>query len=429
MPDLDNDNPTPDFDDLIEQAQRLREWAQEDPAAWFYVGILEHENGRVEEAREAYGQVPENDPNYVQAMLLAGEFWECDGVFYEAEEYYQKALDAAPRSREARLAYLYNHIKILLEEAAENGFDRDRVDRASEFIGKIYRVLSGSDNEPEQDVVVGGAEARSLPPPHPELYERYMAELSQRQNQLAEELSQRQNQLAEERHQEIREWMERSQGELKILREQLDQALFKQEEITIAALETISRHVADRLGLPDVELGRCEERLRGECEVWEKLESDSRRCLATGDYILEKGAIGMEYSGVAIQYTKPVEIELKQTLIDPFISFAEQRGLGSDTVRRVFREERERITLGNIHYAFTQTLRWNSGESRLLNQFMRSFEDRGRYLLREFPNDLEKIKSIRDEAAHRGEIARGQAQSLRKQVLKMLPKIVALRSC
>ncbi len=414
-------------ENLTETLVTLREWAQENPAAWFYVGELEirRKGTWFDNVIEAYEEVPKNDPNYVRAMLQAAYYRECWAdseedlgepafaaeIRYPIEECYANALEAAPLSQAVRLGYLGRHIERLLEEAAENGFDRDRIDRASKLIEEMYGVLAGSVAESGQSAGFPEAERQNIPLPHPELNDRYIAEHFQRQNQ-----------LAEMRHQEIREGMERLQEELKILREQLDQSLFKQEEITVAALETINRYVADRLGLPDVELGYCKEKLKGECDAWEKLEPDSSRCLATGDYILEKGAIDMEYSGVAIQYTKVLEIELKKNFIDPFIKFIEQKGLGFGTF---FGNDPEKVTLGNICYALTPR---NSVEWRLLIEFANSFGNRGQYLLRDFSSTLEKIKNIRDYAAHRGEVARWQAQSLRKQVLKILPKIVALRS-
>jgi tetratricopeptide (TPR) repeat protein len=124
-------------ENLEETLTTLREWAQENPAAWFYVGRLEQDRDRDYEATEAYGQVPENDPNYAWSMFEAGECWAVAGGLYEAEDYYQKALDVAPRSQKVRLEYLFNRIMILLEEAAENGFERDRVSRAYEFINRV----------------------------------------------------------------------------------------------------------------------------------------------------------------------------------------------------------------------------------------------------------------------------------------------------
>lgn len=48
MPDLDNDNPTPDFDALIAQARQLREEGRDDEAIAKYEEALEADHTRPE---------------------------------------------------------------------------------------------------------------------------------------------------------------------------------------------------------------------------------------------------------------------------------------------------------------------------------------------------------------------------------------------
>ena len=57
--------------------ETLYEMAEKTSAAWYYVGALEGLKGNwIEEVPDAFNMVPKNDPNYVRAMLWAGEYSE-----------------------------------------------------------------------------------------------------------------------------------------------------------------------------------------------------------------------------------------------------------------------------------------------------------------------------------------------------------------
>ena len=399
-------------ENLEETLTTFREWAQENPAAWFYVGSFEYKKDRFDEAVEAYGQVPENDPNYVRAMLLAGECWECYSIFYEAEECYQKALDAAPKSREVRLDYLCNRLTISLEEAAENGFERDRVSRAYEFITKIYSVLSGQPTATEPEAGRGDRDSAGprLLAEQDTIFWDQLLQGSERRiiEQISDRIRREEQQTREEIH-----------TERKSIQEGFSDLRERWEDGIVALQETIRERVTEQLQLTDEKLDDCERNLSVEhSEFWGNLTSASRRYLATGCYILDvlgRNAVKMEYSCAAIEFTKTLEAELRQHLVDPFISFAAQRGRGPN----IFEKERGKITVGDICYVLET--------SGLKSEFSESLEEKGRFLLTDFPV-LKKINKLRSEAAHVGDIGRRQASDLRDLVLKILPKIVALSS-
>jgi hypothetical protein len=191
------------------------------------------------------------------------------------------------------------------------------------------------------------------------------------------------------------------------------------EDGIVALQETIRERVTEQLQLTDEKLDDCERNLSVEhSEFWGNLTSASRRYLATGCYILDvlgRNAVKMEYSCAAIEFTKTLEVELRQHLVDTFISFAAQRGRGPN----IFEKERGKITVGDICYVLET--------SGLKSEFSESLEEKGRFLSMDF-SILKKINKLRGEAAHVGDIGRKQATELRDLVLRILPKIVALRS-
>lgn len=402
---------TPDAERDTEALENFRRMAQENPAAWFYVGEFEGlKKTCLEDARDAFLQVPENDPNYVRAMLRAGEYWELlaeddealYGFRYEAEDCYERALEKSKRSQGVRSAYLCNHFKLLLAEAAENGFDRGRVKQASEFVGKIYRVLSGKPAEAEPEA--GRGDRNSAGPRL--LAEQDMAFFAQIVQNLGTQIIG-----------EVRTEGQQTRAEIRAGREDVQNLQDQLETHTSASSELIRQHVLDQLQLTDEKLADCVRSLSAEhSEFWGNLDPASVHFLSTGCYILDvlgRDARRIEYSCAAIEFAKALETELRKNLVDLLVSFAAERELGSN----IFGRAGDEVTLGNLYHELEPL--------GLRTEFANSLEDRGQFLLTDF-HLLKKIKKLRDDAAHGGNIGRNQATSLRNMVLEILPKIVAI---
>jgi hypothetical protein len=318
---------------------------------------------------------------------------------------------------------------LLLEEAAENGFDRDRVEQASEFVGKIGRVLSGKPAETEQSRGTEGREdsgpaSSRLLTEQDTIFGAQLLQGSERRiidrisgsDQLLRDLMRQVSYLTAETqqtHEEIRAGSKSIQEGFSDLRE-------RWETNVVALQEAIQERVIEQLQLTDEKLADCEQKLRTEhSEFWGSLTPASVRYLATGCYILDvlgRNAVRVEYSCAAIEFTKTLETELRQHLVDPFISFAMQQGRGPN----IFEKERGKITVGDICYVLET--------SGLKSKFVESLGEKGCFLSTDF-SVLKKINKLRGEAAHVGDIGRSQASDLRDMVLKILPKIVALRAC
>jgi uncharacterized membrane-anchored protein YhcB (DUF1043 family) len=264
-------------------------------------------------------------------------------------------------------------------------------------VGNIFRALSGEPVEAER-IESSMAGPRLLSEQDTTFIARLLQGLENRLTQRVTEESQQ------------------TRTEIRAGREDLHNLQDQLEANINASAEMIHKYVVERLQAYQEQLADCECKLSVDhSEFWEQLGHESRRYLATGDYIRQKSPVGMECSGEAIEYAKAIESEIRKHLVAPFDAFSQGINPGAS----IFRHEASQVTLGGFIAVFER--------SEIRSNFIKHLGEKGDFLSKEFYL-LKEIKKLRDIAAHGGDIGRRQATNLGDMVFKLLPKIVALGS-